>query len=69
MVSVLSVLFFFSKIHGYPVMYRLAVAILACFTARLSRLAVLTGLTWRLAPVLEGPGGGPCFCSLFPIFI
>jgi len=52
-----------------PVVYRLAVAILACFTARRWRPAVPTAASWRLAAVLEGPGGGPCFCSLFPIFI
>jgi len=43
-------------------MYRLAVAILACFIARRWHLAVLTAASWRLAAVLEGPGGGSCFC-------
>ncbi|QCE14502.1 hypothetical protein DEO72_LG11g1503 [Vigna unguiculata] len=39
--------------------YCLAVAILAYFTARQWRLAVPTVASWRLAAVLEGPGGGP----------
>jgi len=61
MVYVLSVLQF-SKVLGCAVLYRLAVAMLACFTARRWRLAELPGSSWRLAAVLEGPGGGPCFC-------
>jgi len=50
-------------------MYRLAVAILACFTARRWHLAVPTAASWRLAAVFEGPGGGPYFLPLFLVFI
>jgi len=39
----------FTAFHGCPVMYRLAIAILACFTARRWRIAVplLQAGAWR----------------------
>jgi len=58
----------FSKIHGCLVLCRLAVAILACFTARRWRLVELTVASWRLAALLKGPSGGPCFSLFFTFF-